>query len=81
MKCKEVNKMSSELITIVGVGVTLAGLILYGQNNLKADLQLQRQEVRAEFRVQQQAINDLRQRMARLQGLLEGQADSMVDSL
>ncbi|MCY4339148.1 MAG: hypothetical protein OXD47_10165 [Gammaproteobacteria bacterium] len=73
--------MSSELITIVGVGVTLAGLILYGQNNLKADLQLQRQEVRAEFRVQQQAINDLRQRMARLQGLLEGQADSMVDSL
>jgi len=73
--------MSSELITIVGVGVTLAGLILYGQNNLKADLQLQRQEVRAEFRVQQQAINDLRQRMARLEGLLEGQADSMVDSL
>jgi len=73
--------MSSELITIVGVGVTLAGLILYGQNNLKADLQLQRQEVRAEFRVQQQAINDLRQRMASLQGLLEGQADSMVDSL
>ena len=72
--------MSNELIAIIGVGVTLAGLILYGQNNLKTDLQAQRQETHAEFRIQQKSINDLMSRMARLEGLLEGQAREPGDS-
>ena len=42
--------MSNELIAIIGVGVTLAGLILYSQHNLRADMQLQREETRTEFK-------------------------------
>ena len=42
--------MSNELIAIIGVGVTLAGLILYSQHNLRADMQVQREETRAEFK-------------------------------
>ena len=42
--------MSNELIAIIGVGVTLAGLILYSQQNLRADMQLQREETRTEFK-------------------------------
>ena len=42
--------MSNELIAIIGVGVTLAGLILYSHHNLRADMQLQREEIRAEFK-------------------------------
>ena len=38
--------MSNELIAIIGVGVTLAGLILYSQHNLRADMQVQREETR-----------------------------------
>ena len=42
--------MSNELIAIIGVGVTLAGLILYSQHYLRADMQLQREETRTEFK-------------------------------
>ena len=42
--------MSNELIAIIGVGVTLAGLILYSQHNLRADMQVQREETRTEFK-------------------------------
>ena len=42
--------MSNELIAIIGVGVTLAGLILYSQHNLREDMQVQREETRTEFK-------------------------------
>ena len=42
--------MSNELIAIIGVGATLAGLILYSQHNLRADMQVQREETREEFK-------------------------------
>ena len=42
--------MSMELIAIISVGVTLAGLILNSQRNLRADMQAQRDETGSEFK-------------------------------
>ena len=53
--------MSPELIAIIAVGVAIAGLVLAGQRSLRQDIAGLRQDV-----VQ------LRERMAHLEGLLEG---------
>lgn len=46
--------MSKDLIATIGVGISLAGLILYSQHNLRMDLraeiQVQRSETQAEFK-------------------------------
>ena len=56
-----------ELIAIIGVGVTLAGLILNGQHNLRNEIGGLREE-----------INGLRERMAHLEGLLEGLREAIT---
>ena len=53
--------MSAELIAIIAVGVAIAGLVLAGQRSLRQDIAALRNDV-----VQ------LRERMAHLEGLLEG---------
>lgn len=53
--------MSAELIAVISVGVALAGLMLTG---LRA--------VRVEMHDLRNDVGDLRQRMARLEGLFEG---------
>ena len=42
--------MSKDLIVIIGVGISLAGLILYSQHNLRAEMLDLREETRSEFR-------------------------------
>ena len=59
--------MSPELIAILAVGVTLAGVLLSGQRALRSEIQ----DVRSE-------IADLRERMAKLEGLLEGLREAIV---
>ena len=59
--------MSMELIAIIGVGVTLAGLILNGQRYQRADMQALRE-----------AIISLLERMAHLEGLLEGLREAIT---
>ncbi len=59
--------MSMELIAIIGVGITLAGLILNGQRYQRADMQALRE-----------AIISLRERMAHLEGLLEGLREAIT---
>ena len=44
--------MSNELIAIVGIGVTLAGLNLYNYHYLRADVQSLREETQAQFKAQ-----------------------------
>jgi len=87
--------MSNELIAIIGVGVTLAGLILYSHQNLKADLQLQREETRAEFMAVRSeikaefnkhlgAINSLREDVNQLHGRVarqEGLLEGLRDAI
>ena len=53
--------MSAELIAVISVGVALAGLMLTGLRAVRVEVQDLRNDV-----------GDLRERMARLEGLFEG---------
>ena len=81
--------MSMELITLIGIGVALATLILNTQRNLRADMrtefkavraemQAQREEIKTEFKTQREAIISLLERMAHLEGLLEGLREAIT---
>ena len=59
--------MSMELIAIISVGVTLAGLILNGQHTLWKEIGRLREEIKG-----------LRERMAHLEGLLEGLREAIA---
>ena len=70
--------MSMELIaisgigaTLIGISVTLGGLILHGQNNL-------RKEMQGEFKTQREAMNNLLGRVAYVEGLLEGLREAIT---
>ena len=60
--------MSMELIAIIGVGITLAGLILNGQHDLRKEINGLRKDINS----LREEMNNLRERMAYLAGLLEG---------
>ena len=62
------SPVTPELIAIVGVGATLAGLILAGQRGLRGEIGGLRGEM-ADLRNQ---IGKLRERMVHLEGLPEG---------
>ena len=59
--------MSMEFIAIISATIALAGLILNGQSNIRKELGGMRKE-----------INDLRERMARLEGLMEGLREAIT---
>ena len=59
--------MNAEIIAIVMVGVALAGVILTSARGVRQDIN----ELRGE-------IGKLRERMAHLEGLLEGLRESIV---
>ena len=63
--------MSMELIAIIGVGATLAGLILNGQRHHRKEIKTWRDETRSELKAQREIITSLLERMAHLEGLLE----------
>lgn len=74
--------VSAELLTIIAVGVALAGLILNGQRGLKGDMDILRGDMnvlrsdidvlRGTVAKLESGMADLRERMARLEGLFEG---------
>ena len=71
--------MSPELIAVLAVGATMlgvvvavAGLILSGLSSIRADIS----GFRAELRDVHKDIGDLRERLARLEGMFEGFARS-----
>ena len=77
--------MSMELIALMGIGVTiisvgvaLAALILTTQRNLRTDMQAQREETKTEFKAQREIIISLLERMAHLEGLLEGLREAIT---
>lgn len=57
--------MSAEMITIIGVGIALAGLFQVRINHLE-------NRMNERLTAVETAITELRERMARLEGLLEG---------
>ena len=70
--------MSPELIAILAVGVTLAGVLLSGQRALRSEMRDLRQSNEARFAAIENQIADLRERMAKLEGLLEGLREAIV---
>ena len=77
--------MSMELIAIIGVGVTLAGLILNGQRTQQKEIKTvqdkmtkHQDETRSEFKTVREVIGGLRERMAHLQGLIEGLREAIT---
>ena len=68
-------RVSAELLTIIAVGVALAGLILNGQRGLRGDIDILRGDIdvlRGTVAKLESGMADLRERMARLEGLFEG---------
>lgn len=85
--------MSPEFYTTIAVSIALAGLILNGQRALSASITVLRQELRQELRSEtgglrtelnslrvqmHQEISALSERVARLEGLLEGLRDAIT---
>ena len=66
--------MSPEMYTIIAVAIGLAGLILNGQRSL-ADMRRQLNELRNEMH---RDITALGERVARLEGLVEGLRDAIA---
>ena len=67
--CIRLCFMTPEILTIIGIGIALAGLILNGQRVLRAEITGLRAEV-----------GQLRERMAHLEGLLEGLREAITHS-
>lgn len=81
--------MSTELIAIISIGIALAGLMLNGQHNLQKEMHVQRvetqaefqavrEEMHAEFQAQREAIIGLLERVARLEGVLDGLREAII---
>ncbi len=64
--------MSPELMAVIGAAIALAAVILSSQRAMRREIGDMRQEMHQEIRKVQQDIGDLRERMARLEGLFEG---------
>ncbi len=71
-------ELISVLIAVVAVGATLAGLILSGQRAIRAELATQRKEFSERFTALDQQIAELRERMAHLEGLLDGLREAIA---
>ena len=73
------------LIAVVAVGATLAGLMLNGQRAIRTELAEHRRELAAQrqyfderFTALKQQIAELRERMAHLDGLLDGLREAIA---
>ncbi len=71
-------ELISVLIAVVAVGATLAGLILSGQRAIRVELATQRKEFSERFTALEQQIAELRERMAHLEGLLDGLREAIA---
>lgn len=67
----ELIAISGSGVTLIGIGVTLCGLILHGQHNM-------RKEMQGEFKTQREAMNNLLGRVAYVEGLLEGLREAVT---
>ena len=65
----------TEMITIIAVGVGLAGLILNGQKNIREDMKSLREDMKsldARFEKLDARMGTMERQQAKLEGLLEG---------
>ena len=70
--------MTPELYTILGVGIALAGLMLNGQRTLRQDLLGRMDKLGQEIVGLRGEVAQLRERMAHLEGLMEGLREAIT---
>ena len=63
--------MSPEFMAVIGAAIALAAVILSSQRAMRREIGDMRQEMHREIGKVRQDIGDLRERMARLEGLFE----------
>ena len=75
-------ELISVLIAVLAIGATLAGLILTGNRGLRRDIRqdMARLESRLDERINglEAQFGELRERMAHLEGLLEGLREAIT---
>ena len=70
--------MSNELIALVAVGAALAGLILTTSRGLRQDMKQGEARLEAQINGLRGEVNQLRERMSHLEGLLEGLREAIT---
>ena len=70
--------MSNELIALAAVGVALAGLILTTSRGLRQDMKQGEARLEAQLNGLRGEVNQLRERMSHLEGLLEGLREAIT---
>lgn len=70
--------MTPEMWTIIGVGIALASLILAGQRSLRTELSDVRKHIGDQAAELRNDVAGLRERMAHLEGLLEGLREAIA---
>ena len=70
--------MSNELIALVAVGAVLAGLILTTSRGLRQDMKQGEARLEAQINGLRGEVNQLRERMSHLEGLLEGLREAIT---
>ena len=70
--------MSPEFYTIIAVAIALAGLIINSHRSLSASMARMRTEHREDIGALRKDLGALGERVARLEGLLEGLRDAVT---
>ena len=65
-------ELISVLIAVLAIGATLAGLILTSNRGLRQDMRQDMAKLESRFDAMEHQFGELRERMAHLEGLLEG---------
>ena len=76
--CRGKGSMSNELIALVAVGAALAGLILTTSRGLRQDMKQGEARLEAQINGLRGEVNQLRERMSHLEGLLEGLREAIT---
>lgn len=70
--------MNPEILTIIGVGIALAAVILPGQRAQRKEISELRDDMNKKFSSLSDDMGKLRERMAHLEGLLEGLREAIT---
>lgn len=71
-------ELISVLVTIVAVGIALAGLLLTTVRGLRQEMRQEMRDIRGHMGRIDSHIGELRERMAHVEGLLKGLRDSLA---
>ena len=74
-------ELISVLVTIVAVGITLAGLFLTTVRGLRQEMRQEMGDLRGHMGRIDSHIGDLRERMAHVEGLLKGLRDAIAQRI